>query len=441
MSDAVDRCEALLPRLFAEIDAEKKVKDLRKKFRDIQKLKEKKAAEGPLDKLQEQKIEKEAELLTKLSELEEAFPEKKESSSEEESSEEEPMSNRAKAKAKAAGKAKFKPAPRKADKDAPAAEKQAAAEEDLDGAEKEKRGALESSSLKTKRQQQAASAAPVRGEAIVEMDASAATWPEVQDVAASGSGGVDKGRQKHALIVNQAKGVGPYGQFDRYIWQCNFLTRLELKLPPGVLDGDAFQQGFPGSLTSLLELILKENALTSLPPKLNLCTRLRSLDVSHNKLEELPPSEVWTTFAGCLENLDLGFNKLTTVASIQPLCKLSTLKLDGNKLTSLDGINWPELKQITSLTAVGNEIVEVPEEIGAVGDSMMHLDFSANQIVALPQEMTELKKLKELAAADNPIKDQKVVKYLEKGGRGLKELFVYLEKNGGARQGRGGKKR
>jgi len=338
--------------------------------------------------------------------------------------EEEVPPPKAKAKGKAKGKAKagFDPAPRKTqEKQAPPVEEE---EEELVEEKKEK---VVSSSLLTKRQQQAASA-PSKGREIVEMDAAAATWPEVQDIAASGDGGIDKGRQKHALVVNQKNSVAPYDEFDRYIWKCGFLTRLELKLPAGVLAADSFQNGFPGQMTDLLELILKENALPALPPQLGLCSRLRSMDVSHNKITELPGVETWQKFAGCLENLDLAFNCLTSVESLAPLCKLSTLKLDGNKLSSLEGVSWSELKQLTSLTAVGNEIAVLPPEVGLAGESLQHLDLSENKLVALPEEVCELKKLKDLAAGGNPIKDQKVVKYLEKGGRGLKELFVYLQK-------------
>lgn len=124
----------------------------------------------------------------------------------------------------------------------------------------------------------------------------------------------------------------------------------------------------------------------------------------------------------------MAFNKLTSVQPLAPMTKLSTLKLDGNKIVCLDGITFGALKQLTSLTAVGNEIVELPESIGEAGESLMHLDVSENKIVALPAEVTELKKLKELGAAGCPIKDQKVVKYLEKGGKGLKELMLYLQK-------------
>merc|ERR1740129_1627156 len=51
----LSRCADLLPRLGLEVDTEKRVKALQKKFRDIEKLKEKRATEGTLEKLQEEK--------------------------------------------------------------------------------------------------------------------------------------------------------------------------------------------------------------------------------------------------------------------------------------------------------------------------------------------------------------------------------------------------
>jgi hypothetical protein len=423
------RCDELLKRLLTEPDADKRVKAIRKKFRDIEKLKEKKAAGETLEPNQEQKISSEAALLQDLAKIEAEFPPRVDSSDHEE--EDEPVS---KSKAKGKAKAEFKPQPRKEDK-ATSSTKGKKVEEPSDDEddEEKKSGKLVSSSLKTKRQQEATT---TKKKDIVEMDAKSATWPEVQDIAASGGGGVDKGRQKHALVVNRSSDPG-YESFDNYIWKCDFLTRLELRLPPGALTADDFQQGFPGKMIDLLEVILPGNALTALPPSLGFCHRLRSLDVSHNKLAELPDNDTWSSLAGCLENLDLAFNCLSSVAPLHPLSKLSTLKLDGNKLTSLDGISWSQLKQLTSLTAVGNEIAELPSEVGLTSESLMHLDLSENKIVALPEEVSELKKLKEMKADGCPIKDQKVVKYLEKGGRGLKELFVYLQKP----QRGGGKKK
>merc|ERR1712203_1320024 len=156
----------------------------------------------------------------------------------------------------------------------------------------------------------------------------------------------------------------PYDEFDLTLLKCSFLTRIELKLPPGVLSGDSFQLNFPGRLTDgLLELILKENKLTCVPAGIQDLQRIRSIDLSHNDIKALPSEETWEKLSGSLELLDLSFNKLDTIAPLAPLTKLSSLKVDANKLTSLEGVSWKKLKQLSTLTAIDNQIVEVPDAV------------------------------------------------------------------------------
>merc|ERR1740129_2469312 len=340
----LSRCADLLPRLGLEVDTEKRVKALQKKFRDIEKLKEKRATEAVLEKLQEEKIAKEPP------------------------------------------RAVQRPANKPMKKKEPEEDKKEEPEENEEAIEAAKSVSRAPAALKTKRQlqQQAATSSVHTAESEdVVMDPSCALWQEVKDVAASGSGGTDKGRQKHALTVHQAKAVEPYNVFDKYIWKLGFVTRLELKLPPGMLSREDFQEHFPGGMMDLLEVILKENALTALPPRLGLLPRLRYLDVSNNLLEELPGEETWVRFAGCLENLDLAFNRLTSIAPLAPLTKLSSLKVDGNRLTSLEGVSWSNLKQLHTLTAMGNQISELSAEVEAVGESLQHLELSDNKFSLL----------------------------------------------------------
>jgi len=404
----LERCAELIPRLLLEPEAEKKAKALQKKLRDIEKLKEKRTTEGKLEKLQEEKVAGEERLLKELGELEVAYPPRQNKRQGRKTYDEEGEDE--------AELAKSKPAEEEDDDD-----------EDEAKEKRSKNPGKDSVSLKTKRQQAPAASTKSKAEFVL-VDAKAATWAEVKDVAASGSGGVDRGRQKHALIVNQSKSGAPYDNWDAYIWKLSFITRLELNLPPATLAGDDFQRGFPGGLVDLVELILKGNALPTLPPALGRLHRLRYLDVSFNALEELPGEETWEKFAGCLETLDLSFNSLSSVEQLSPLTKLSSLKLDKNKLTSLSGISWGSLKQLTSVSAVGNQIKAIPDEIGESGETLEWVDFSENAIVAVPEAFCDLKKLKSFQMGGNPIKDQKVVKYLEKEGKGLKELKVYLQK-------------
>jgi len=255
-----------------------------------------------------------------------------------------------------------------------------------------------------------------------------AKWPEVKEVLQSGDRGVDKSRQRKAIEVSRAKDGAPYDKFDQVLLKCSFLTRIELKLPPGVLASEAFQLYFPGALTDgLLELILKENQLPMVPPGIQQLQRIRSIDLSHNHIECLPDADTWDSISSSLELLDLSFNKLTSIAELAPLKKLSQLKVDANQLTSLDGVSWKELKQLVTLSAVSNQLTDIPEGVGEHASSLEYLELSENKLVVIPPNLCELKKLKSLNIAGNPIKDQKVVKAAEKG---CKDVKTYLSKIG-----------
>jgi Leucine-rich repeat (LRR) protein len=260
----------------------------------------------------------------------------------------------------------------------------------------------------------------------------AARWPEVKEVLESGEGGTDRSRQKKAILVSQAKAVAPYDSFDSTLLKCNFLTRVELKLAPGVLSAEGFMLYFPGSLCeNLLELILKDSGLEKVPPGLKELQRIRSVDLSRNAIDVLPSQDVWKGVSGSLELLDLSFNKLTSIAELLPLTKLSQLKVDGNLLTSLNGVSWKESKQLATLSAVANQITEISEEVGEHAASLEYFELTDNKLTVVPPNIAECKKLKTLSIAGNPIKDQKVVKAAEKG---MKDIKAYLSKIGGGKK-------
>merc|ERR1711920_1026685 len=91
-----------------------------------------------------------------------------------------------------------------------------------------------------------------------------------------------------------------------------------------------------------------------------------------------------------------------------------------------DGVSWKNLKQLVTLTAIGNQITEVPEGVGECADSLQFLELADNKIVSLPKKISDLKKLKVISIAGNPIKDSKVVNNAEKG---VKDLKTHLAKN------------
>ncbi|EPS32930.1 hypothetical protein PDE_07891 [Penicillium oxalicum 114-2] len=85
-------------------------------------------------------------------------------------------------------------------------------------------------------------------------------------------------------------------------------------------------------LNGLLSLQLRNNSMTTVDFQGTEMTRLRELDLSHNKLESVHNIE-WLP---SLTNLDLSVNQLSRLESPTALVSLRTLKLSENRLDALD---------------------------------------------------------------------------------------------------------
>ena len=129
-----------------------------------------------------------------------------------------------------------------------------------------------------------------------------------------------------------------------------------------------------------------------------------------------------------------------------------TLLLDNNQivelalpfgtvpaLVSTTGLTTAcQMERVQTISAAGNKLEIISEEMGLVGGSLASLSLANNQLTSI-SAIRDLKdkKLKHLNVEDNPIADKKVLKLLN-GSRPeaiIKELLKYLQKEGG-----GGKK-
>ena len=120
-------------------------------------------------------------------------------------------------------------------------------------------------------------------------------------------------------------------------------------------------------LYDVIELLLHDKNLTTLPKEIGILTNLRHLDISYNQLTTLP-SEI-----GNLSNLVL-------------------LKAKDNLLTSLPK-EIGNLVNLRKLDLSYNELTSLPDEIGNL-IKLEELQINDNPLLVLPQSINQLKKLK-----------------------------------------------
>jgi hypothetical protein len=149
-------------------------------------------------------------------------------------------------------------------------------------------------------------------------------WPENEQPEDWEGVTMENGR----VVELRCGGLGLTGAVPAEIGQLTSLT--ELDLPGNQLTSLPAEIG---QLTSLTYLNLDANQLTSLPAEIGQLTSLTELGLSGNQLTSLP-AEIWQLTS--LEKLGLRANQLTSLpAEIWQLTSLRGLYLDANKLTSV----------------------------------------------------------------------------------------------------------
>ena len=229
-------------------------------------------------------------------------------------------------------------------------------------------------------------------------------------------------------------------EVDPALWWAASVNNLKLAMGPALtrLPDDVSR------LAGLKTLIISNNALTALPTAIGKLTQLKVLEAENNAISTLPDE-----IANCsaLENLRLANNAVESVAPLAGCNTLVTLVIDGNKgLTSLDELDLASKERLVTLSAKRCSVEAVPEDIGKCG-LLAEVFLTDNNIGDLPMAMGELKekKVRALEFDGNPLNDPKIKKMIGKSSNLVKELLVYVRKNGakpggGGKGGKGGKK-
>ena len=165
---------------------------------------------------------------------------------------------------------------------------------------------------------------------------------------------------------------------------------------------------FPLSTNELVgftEIYLQHNSLSSIPLALFQIPELRVLDVSSNKLTELPvgsgPSDRCDWNCPNLRTLDICSNKFCTIpGKLWRLPKLKRLYIQNNSLTEITPCveQWNALEEID---VSYNKLKEVPEHIFKVKT----VNVSFNKLEQLPQSLWTSEGLRTLNVSNNQIKE------------------------------------
>ncbi|KAL3667775.1 hypothetical protein V7S43_007326 [Phytophthora oleae] len=218
------------------------------------------------------------------------------------------------------------------------------------------------------------------------------------------------------------------------IWNLQFLMKLVLshncltRIPSGVQDLIHLEEldvsynqltRLPSCLQttkSLTSIRAAHNLIQTFSPKLWKLREIRYLDLSHNRLKELPYVEgdlkllretrEWQVGIGLLVGLEvllLNNNRLAEVPkSIEKCTELTLLDLSDNQLASLcDEI--PALVSLQRLVVHHNAVRALPEAIGDLVN-LQELDLAHNRLITLPESIGALHKLETLQLFSNQLR-------------------------------------
>eukprot|EP00106_Octopus_bimaculoides_P017541 XP_014784983.1 PREDICTED: leucine-rich repeat-containing protein 40-like [Octopus bimaculoides] len=136
-----------------------------------------------------------------------------------------------------------------------------------------------------------------------------------------------------------------------------------------------------GQLSNLEDLNASNNSLVTLPPNLGKLTKVRNLNLSSNQLTTIP-AEVgnMSQMRNSVHELHLGFNYITELSKehLAPLGQITLMDLRDNKLKEIPA-EITLLANLQRLDLTNNSLQGLPNEVGLMVN-LRNLQFDGNPI-------------------------------------------------------------
>ena len=174
------------------------------------------------------------------------------------------------------------------------------------------------------------------------------------------------------------------------------------------------------SCRALQRLDVSKNRLTQLPWKLLASAQITELNASNNKVSGVAFEGVGPGFERLI-SVDLSSNALEGVAATHGgLSHLKIVNFNNNSLKEMPNLSlW---KDLTTLQISGNRLCEMPQGLEGL-TSLKTVDVSQNGIKVVRPEIAHVESLTALDLGGNPLRNRK---YLTMGTADLKEDLARL---------------
>ena len=152
--------------------------------------------------------------------------------------------------------------------------------------------------------------------------------------------------------------------------------------------------------TDLQTLVLADNDLTEVSERVEDLSKLRMLDLGHNRLRELPIS--LGRLEGLSDFLYLHDNRRKHLPdSLSRLQRLRYLNISENAFEVFPEV-VTTMRSLIELRVTGNRLTELPPSISQL-TSLRELHLRNNQLAALPDSMCAMRELRQIDLRGNPV--------------------------------------